>query len=544
MLRCRLSAASHVLRNGSTLLTKEWLIIRAPAKHAGTARYHGTSVRSNPQHEAVASRGFRAHEGQLSLSDNQRRTIYALSTPPGKGGVAVIRISGPDALLVWRAVVNRGARKDGPRNDDPAPWQMYRCKVTHPVSGEVLDDGLAVYFKAPKSFTTEDVVELHIHSGRAVVSSVLSALSCIPACRLAEAGEFTRRAFKGGRLDLTQVEGLNDLINAETESQRKAALIAAGGIARNHFEKLRKDIIQCLALVEALIDFGEGEDIEEGVFQQARERARDIAQSIREQLSDNRRGEILRSGIRLAIFGPPNAGKSSLLNFLAQREAAIVTSVPGTTRDILELSLDIGGLPVIVADTAGIRQTDDLVESIGVERARNLVESTDVSLCVLSLPDVAEGSTNSPVIPPSVASLIAPDTYVLLNKSDVADIAPNRVSAILDALGTSRGWVVSLATGKGTQDFLDGFAQALQERYDVHQEQNTDVRPLITHARHRVNLEHALQFLDAFLGYDAEDVVLAAEELRYAAQAIGKISGVIDVEDILDAVFRDFCIGK
>ncbi|TFY59822.1 hypothetical protein EVJ58_g5531 [Rhodofomes roseus] len=441
---------------------------------------------------------------------------------------------------------------------------MYRCKVTHPASGEVLDDGLAVYFKAPKSFTTEDVVELHIHSGRAVVSSVLAALSRIPACRPAEAGEFTRRAFKGGRLDLTQVEGLKDLINAETESQRKAALIAAGGAMRDHFEKLRKDVIQCLALVEALIDFGEGEDIEEGVYEQARERARDIAQNVRAHLSDNRRGEILRSGIRLAIFGPPNAGKSSLLNFLAQREAAIVTSVPGTTRDILELSLDIGGLPVIVADTAGIRQTDDLVESIGVERARNLVQSTDISLCVLSLPDIMNSTSKGPGISSSVSPLISPETYVLLNKSDMADVTPDQVSSVLTALGVRQGWVVSLTTGKGTQDFLDGFAQALQHRYDVYQEHDSHDRPLITHARHRVHLEHALQFLYAFLTYsermprslwkagllikrtiaDAENVVLAAEELRYAAQAIGKISGVIDVEDVLDAVFRDFCIGK
>ncbi|KZT74516.1 tRNA modification GTPase TrmE [Daedalea quercina L-15889] len=548
MLRCRFSAAARVLHETSTLQAKIPLVIRSSANHAAAYQRYGTSVRgSTPsvsQDEVSVSRLFRASQARLPLSDNQRETIYALSTPPGKGGVAVVRISGPDALQVWRALVRRVTRQDGPESSDPTPWQMYRCKVTHPATGEVLDDGLAVYFKAPKSFTTEDVVELHIHSGRAVVSSVLAALSFVPTCRPAEAGEFTRRAFKGGRLDLTQVEGLKDLINAETESQRKVALKAAGGSTRDHFEKLRKDAIQCLALVEALIDFGEGEDIEEGVYEQARERVKALARNIREHLSDNRRGEILRSGIRLAIFGPPNVGKSSLLNFLAQRDAAIVTSVPGTTRDILELSLDIGGLPVIVADTAGIRQTDDLVEKLGVERARNLVKSTDVSLCVLSLPDVVDTSSGWPIIPSSVASLITPETYVLLNKSDLVDVSPDQVSSVLSALGARKGWVVSLAADEGMQDFLDGFAQALQERYDVGLEQGSSDRPLITHARHRVHLEHALQFLDAFLTHDAEDVVLAAEELRYAAQAIGKISGVIDVEDVLDAVFRDFCIGK
>ncbi|EPT03112.1 hypothetical protein FOMPIDRAFT_1035518 [Fomitopsis schrenkii] len=529
-------AARPALRSVSTGQRKHLLVSRTSTKHTIASRPYGTSSGRGNTHAEFQD------EGHLPLSDNQRRTIYALSTPPGKGGVAVVRISGPDALQIWEAMVDRGITPG--RGSHPAPWHMYRCKITHPSSGEVLDDGLAVYFKAPKSFTTEDVVELHIHCGRAVVSSVLSALSCVPTCRPAEAGEFTRRAFQGGRLDLTQVEGLKDLINAETESQRKFALIAAGGATRNHFEKLRMDVIRCLALVEALIDFGEGEAIEEGVFGQARERVGALVHDIREQLSDKRRGEILRSGLRLAIFGPPNAGKSSLLNFFAQREAAIVTSVPGTTRDILELSLDIGGLPVIVADTAGIRQTDDLVESIGVERARNLVQSTDISICVLSIPDVVGGSTGNFVLPPSVTSLITPETYVLLNKSDMAHSAPEQVSSVLTALGVQKGWVVSLTTDTGTQAFLHGFAESLQERYDVHQEQASTDRPMITHARHRVHLEHALQFLEAFLVQDAEEVVLAAEELRYAAQAIGKISWAVDVEDVLDSVFRDFCIGK
>ncbi|KAH9894153.1 tRNA modification GTPase TrmE [Cubamyces lactineus] len=484
---------------------------------------------------------------ELPLSDAQRRTIYALSTPPGKAGVAVVRVSGPDVLAVWRHMVQTGRDGKGKaRERDPEPWKMHRCRVVHPTTKEVLDGGLAVFFKGPKSFTTEDVLEIHVHSGRAIISSVLNAIACLPFCRPAERGEFTRRAFEGGRLDLTQVEGLRDLIDAETETQRKLALRNAEGATRARLEQLRNETIQCMALIEALIDFGEGEDIEEGVYEQARERVFKLRDTISRHLSDNRKGEIMRSGIRLAIFGPPNAGKSSLLNFLAQREAAIVTPVPGTTRDILELSLDIGGLPVIVADTAGLRKTDDLVEKIGVERARQLVDSSDVSLCVLPATDVlvaSDAGSYELQLPSSIASLVTDKTLILLNKVDLLPLS-NRVFTVGN-LPHRHIWHASLSTGEGTQDFMQGFARVLQQRYNLLTEDGSRAEePLITHARHRTHLENALQFLDAFLQTPPEDVVLAAEELRYAAQAIGKISGLIDVEDILDAVFRDFCIGK
>ncbi|KAI0751256.1 tRNA modification GTPase TrmE [Daedaleopsis nitida] len=478
----------------------------------------------------------------LVYSDAQRRTIYALSTPPGKAGVAVIRISGPEAMDVCRGMVKpQGSGKGKGREYDPEPWKMHRCSVVHPRTEEILDDGLAVFFKGPKSFTAEDVLELHVHSGRAIISSVLNAISFFPFCRPAERGEFTRRAFEGGRLDLTQVEGLRDLIEAETESQRKLALRTAAGATRTRLEQLRNEIIQSLALVEALIDFGEGEDIEEGVYELARDRVIKLRDTILQHLCDNRRGEIMRSGIRLAIFGPPNAGKSSLLNFLAQREAAIVTPVPGTTRDIIELSLDIGGLPIIVADTAGLRKTDDLVESIGVERARQVVETSDISLCVLPAPDVLvyEEGRWKLEMPPSVAALVNDGTFVLLNKIDLL-----RSSVALPQ--TQLTWACSLSTGERTDLFIEHLGEALQQRYNLLTEngETAEQQPLITHSRHRAHLETALRFLEAFLDTPPEDVILAAEELRYAAQAIGKISGLIDVEDILDAVFRDFCIGK
>ncbi|KAJ2925523.1 hypothetical protein H1R20_g11568, partial [Candolleomyces eurysporus] len=290
----------------------------------------------------------------------------------GKAGVGVIRISGPDALKeVWgRMVKPYSPSSTNEKLREPTPWKLQRCRVVHAESGETIDDGLVVYFKGPKSFTSEDVLELHVHSGRAVTSAVLSALSKLPTFRPAEPGESTRHAYLNGRLDLTQVEGLKDLIDAETEGQRKVAVRAAEGVTKQKFDKLRADIISSLAKVEALIDFGEGEEMEEGVYEDAKSRVQKVLDTIQGYLNDHRRGELLRSGIRLAIFGPPNAGKSSLLNFLAQREAAIVTPIPGTTRDILELSLDIGGLPVVIADTAGLRKTEDVVEKIGIERAR------------------------------------------------------------------------------------------------------------------------------------------------------------------------------
>ncbi|KAJ7646146.1 tRNA modification GTPase TrmE [Mycena rosella] len=464
------------------------------------------------------------------LSDAQRPTIYALSTPPGKAGVAVVRVSGPDALAVWTRVVKTLKRRA------PEPWKMERCHVIHPETGEQLDDGLAVFFKGPRSFTTEDVLELHLHSGRAIISSVLGALSHLPYCRPAEPGEFTRRAFQGGRLDLTQVEGLKDLIDAETEGQRRIALRAAGGTTRAQFEQLRTEIIGCLARIEALIDFGEGEDIEEGVYEEARERAGKLRNTIQSYLQDNRRGEIMRTGVRLTIFGPPNAGKSSLLNFLAQRDAAIVTPVPGTTRDILELSLDIGGIPVIVSDTAGLRKTDDPVELIGVERARNAIQAADVALCVVSCADMEHG--DSVELPASVKALVTDDTFVLFNKVDL------HARGDKSRFHSPRSWATSLKTGRGTTDFLAGFAKALQRKYALNDDSASIHTPLITHARHRVHLESAARFIDAFLATSAEDIVLGAEELRYAAKAVGKVSGLIDVEDVLDALFRDFCIGK
>ncbi|KAK7696558.1 hypothetical protein QCA50_001216 [Cerrena zonata] len=429
----------------------------------------------------------------------------------------------------------------------PHPWQFYRCRVVHSGTGEVLDEGLAVFFKGPRSFTAEDVLELHVHSGRAVVSSILGALACLPYCRLAEPGEFTRRAFSAGHMDLTQVEGIHDLINAETESQRRVALQATAGQVRDWLSELRTDIIKCLGYVEALIDFSE-EDIEDGILDDVKLRTDDISRRIREQLSNFKRGEIMRSGLRLAIFGPPNVGKSSLFNFFAQREAAIVTNVPGTTRDVLEISLEIGGLPVVLADTAGIRETDDVVERIGIERAADRIDRADLSLCVLSLPEVirVEGGVVHIDLPKELAGKTSfKHNYVLFNKRDLlpAKVADEVVAAI-EKLEVEGAWAISLNTGEGTKGFIQELETILRARYNVMSEDNKESQVLIGNARHSTHLETALEFIKAFRDTCDGDVMLAAEELRYAAQSIGKITGEIGVEDVLDVIFRDFCIGK
>ncbi|KAH7888120.1 tRNA modification GTPase TrmE [Phlebopus sp. FC_14] len=486
-------------------------------------------------------------------SDAQRRTIYALSTPAGKGGVAVIRISGPDALRVWQAVT-RGVRSRSAQQ--PVPWVAELRDVVDPVTKEKLDDGLVLFFKGPKSFTTEDVLELQIHSGRAVLSAVLHALSKLPYCRPAQPGEFTRRAFEGGRLDLTQVEGLRDLIDADTDAQRRVAVNGATGLQRARFDALRAQILDCQMYVEGFIDFGE--DVDElgqiEMLDEAHSRARNIIALIRSHLSDNRRGEILRSGISLAIFGPPNAGKSSLFNFLAQRDAAIISPIPGTTRDVLTLTLDIGGLPVVLNDTAGMRRTtEDVVERIGVERAEDAVDNADVSICVLSLADIVNRAPNTKFelkIPDDVANHLKHHTSFLLNKCDLVedltlDELRQALAHALPRVDLPSIWKVSLRNGDGTQVFLDGLAAILKERCAYSDAMTLEDSPLITEARHRDYLESAVKHLEEFTSFPLSHIDIAAESLRYAARAIGAVSGQgVSTEEVLGAIFASFCVGK
>lgn len=383
-----------------------------------------------------------------------------------------------------------------------------------------------------------------------MLSAVLRALAKLPYCRPAAPGEFTRRAFEGGRLDLTQVEGLRDLIDAETEAQRRVAVSGAEGTARARYAALRSQILECLIFVEGFIDFGEDVDElgQEAMIKEAHDRALNIINSIRSHLDDNRRGEILHSGIKLAIFGPPNAGKSSLFNFLAQRDAAITSPIPGTTRDVLTLTLDIGGFPVVLSDTAGLRETLDTVEQVGVGRAGNAVKEADLSLCVLSLPDVLSSENALVRIPDEVKGHLKPDTLFLLNKSDtIASPPPNQSLTFMeygDDYDSKRPkfWIASLRTSEGTQSFLDGLAQVLRTRYSDGFDYTS---PLITHARHRDFLEQAVMHLEEFIVFSPSEVDIAAESLRYAARAIGSVSGLdVGVEEVLGGIFSSFCVGK
>ncbi|CAG8501762.1 7057_t:CDS:10 [Paraglomus occultum] len=455
------------------------------------------------------------------ISPKQHDTIFALSSGSGKAGIAVIRVSGPKAGEAIRKMTLA---------KELAPRRAIFHTIYHPINNEMLDHGLTLWFPGPRSYTGEDVAEFHVHGGSAVIKGVFDALGSLEGFRHAAKGEFTRRAFDNDKLDLTEIEGLADLINAETEAQKRLALQQAQGGLKKLYSGWRKELVQNMALTEAIIDFGEDEHLEEGIMDQGNcesltstadiytrpkltfikvtRSTHKIAESIRNHMHDYRRGEILRNGIHVAIMGPPNAGKSSFLNYLTCREAAIVSPVPGTTRDVVEVSVNIGGYPLILGDTAGLRETTDSVESIGIERAKKRLQSADIKICVISAADL-----QPTMLDPVIASYIDSDTILLLNKID-------------------------LVPGEGIRDFLDAFVNVIKEKFDTVSSET----PVITQSRHREHLQECLEGLERFAEQD--DVVLRAEELRYAANAVGKITGQVNVEEVLDAIFERFCIGK
>lgn len=441
-------------------------------------------------------------------------TIFALSSASGKAGVAVIRISGPAAASVLDFMAP-------PR---PRPRVAVGRRIRHSRTAEPIDRALVLWFPAPKSFTGEDVVELHIHGGRAVIAATLDALVHVPGCRMAEPGEFARRAFESGKIDLAEAEGLADLIDAETESQRRQALRQAGGALSGLYEGWRCSLIDATALVEAAIDFSDEADVGDTTLSEARGQVQDLATAIRRHLDDGHRGEILRTGFRVALTGPPNVGKSSLLNALARRDAAIVSAEAGTTRDVVEVRLDLEGLPVIVSDTAGIRPTEAPVEREGIRRSIATARDADLVIWLM------DAHAPEPRLPPELKPL-ADRTLEVLNK---ADLLPGGFPAMLpDDLVA-----ISARTGQGIDDLSRRLAALARARIGASEE------PVITQARHRRHLEDAAAALDDFLAAPAHQIELRADDLRRAAAAIGRITGRIDVEDVLDQVFARFCIGK
>lgn len=442
-------------------------------------------------------------------------TIFALSSAPGRAGVAVYRISGPEAGPALQQITGR-----------PLPRARIAARRGfHDAEGRLLDSGLALWFPGPESFTGEDVAELHGHGGRAAIAAMLGSLGRIAGLRLAEPGEFTRQAFENGKLDLTAAEGLGDLIDADTEAQRALALRQMGGELMRLYEGWRGELLRAMAHFEAAIDFPE-DDLPDGLDEAVLPGLVRLHDEIAAHLDDNRRGERLRDGVSVAIIGPPNAGKSSLLNALARREAAIVSEIAGTTRDIIDVHLDLGGYPVIVADTAGLRESADRIESEGVRRALARAAEADLKLLILD----AETWPNAPG---EILGLIDDDTLIVVNKVDAK--AMDKPAA----LGRRPVLPLSVKTGEGMPALLLALTGAVKARFDdSHAE-----RAVLTRARHRAALEECKDALGRFLQRPplAE---LAAEDLRLAARALGRITGRVDVEDVLDVIFREFCIGK
>ena len=445
-------------------------------------------------------------------------TIFALSSAPGRAGVAVVRASGPEAANVLRSLAG----------GLPEPRRARLARLREPLEGAELDRGLVLWFPGPASVTGEDLAELHLHGGPAVVAGVIEALGALPGLRPAEAGEFTRRAFDNGKLDLSEVEGLADLISAETAAQRRQALRQMDGALSGQAEAWRARLLRAMAYLEAGIDFAE-EELPQDLEARVRPEIATLREEIAAALEDGGRGELLRAGLSVAILGPPNAGKSSLLNALARREVAIVAEEAGTTRDVIEVHLDLGGYPVTLADTAGLRDIAESagqagVEAEGIRRARARAEAADLRLAVL---DIRELGTAF------LASFPGPerDRIVVLNK---ADLGGGPESNRLEAEAVC---VVSAKTGEGLEALIARLSEEAARRMS-----GGSTEPAITRARHRAALSEAAQAL-ARAG-EVKETELMAEDLRLAARALGRIAGRVDVEDLLEVIFRDFCIGK
>jgi tRNA modification GTPase len=439
-------------------------------------------------------------------------TIYAPATGAGRAGVAIIRISGGAARTALATLTGR---------QQWMPRRATRVRLRDR-NGIALDDALGLWFPAPASFTGEDVAELHVHGGRAVSAAVLGALAGIEGLRPAEPGEFSRRAFRNGKLDLTQAEALADLVAAETAVQHRQALRQLDGALGNLYDDWRRRMVAAMALLEAEIDFAD-EDVPPDLHLQARREMAVLRREVEVHLADGGRGERIREGLSVVLVGPPNAGKSSLLNALAGRDAAIVDGSPGTTRDVVEVPLDIAGLPVVLADTAGLRSGEGAVEQEGVRRARHRAAAADLRIIVL------DGAI-WPQINAETQRMLDDDGLIVLNKSDLG-----RGASGVEINGRNVLYVSALL-GHGVRDLAAEIGERLNRRF------GDDAAPAPTRLRHRRLLETCEAALRR--AEHLEDPELMAEELRAASAALGRIVGHVDVEEVLDVVFRDFCIGK
>jgi tRNA modification GTPase len=439
----------------------------------------------------------------LSESD----TIFAPATASGRAALAILRLSGPDTA---RAVSFLAGEL-------PAPRFATRKRLVDPATGDYLDDGIVLWFPAPRSATGEDVAELHLHGSRAVLAGVMQVLGRL-GLRLAAPGEFTRRAFLNGKLDLLQAEAIADLVGAETEAQRRQALRQLGGELGDLYRGWADRLTRILAHLEAAIDFPD-EDPPPGVEDRIVGETGSLVTEVEHHLADGRRGERLRDGISVAIVGPPNSGKSSLLNRLSRRDAAITSPIAGTTRDIVEVAIDLHGYPIVLADTAGLRESDDLIEQEGLRRALRRAEEAEIRLFVFD--------TQRPADARGASAWPGPDTILVANKID--QIA----AGLRDCRSTA--FPISALTGEGIDVLLAALGERVAKTYRIEE-------PMLTRARHRQALEETAGSLRRSLAAALPE--LRAEDLRLALRSLGRITGAVDVEDLLDVIFRDFCIGK
>ncbi len=470
-------------------------------------------------------------------------TIFAQSSKLGKAGVSVFRISGPKSLFVLKHLLNN--------NIEFVPRIMYCKKLINPKNQELIDDAVVVYFQAPASFTGEDVVEIYTHGSIAIAAMLTETLLTIDGLRMAEPGEFTRRAFLNGKFDLTAAEGIADLIEAETVWQHRQAVKQVGGGLEELYNGWRQTLLTIIGFLEAYIDFPD-EDIPQEILNRVMTLSGELKYAIIKHLNDNRRGELLRTGIKLTILGTPNVGKSSLLNFLMQRDVAIVSNIEGTTRDIIEGHLDIGGYPIILQDTAGIRSSNDLIELEGIKRAIESAKMADIKIIMLD----AIKLSNSPSYFEEMADiidLIDDNSIMLVNKIDlldkslghchpvsVRDIDPRlRGNDIMEdrLLPLNKNYLKISIKEKIGLDIL------LKEIENIaHNIAGLTESPHITRQRQRTCIEKALEYLENF--NIENDLVLATEDVRMAIRSLSNVTGKISVEEVLGEIFSNFCIGK
>lgn len=455
------------------------------------------------------------------------QTIFALATAPGRSAVAIVRLSGARCSVVSKQMTGRCL----------TPRRAELATLRTPRGGDPLDQALCLFFPGPQSFTGEDLLEFHLHGSSAVVAAVLACLGSVEGLRPAEPGEFTRRAFENGKLDLAEVEGLADLIAARTSAQHQQALRQMGGGLSRLVAGWKDRLVTALAWLEAEIDFPD-DDLEDGLSRRVCDLVAGLLDDIGAHLEDGQRGERLRDGLHLAVVGPPNAGKSSLLNLLARRDVAIVSDIAGTTRDVIEVHLDLAGVPVTLADTAGLRdrQGGDGIEDQGIARARACAQAADLILVVFDCSSwMPDQGLLDPYLDPEIRAVVGEKTVLtLLNKLDVSSCP----GAVQGAAAKKKDiFPLSVATGVGIDVFLDQLNSRVMEKAGL------CGSALLTRERHRVALQDVKHSLTRALSMTSHPE-LAAEDLRLAVRSLGRITGRVDVDDVLDVIFRDFCLGK